>query len=176
MLLAFFINVAKDKKEKRGAEISISILVVFAIALIVLVLVALLFMGKMEWLIGKKSEVTKTVLSEAEKNLALQKCKLYCSLGNKDGYENPGFSQKVIDAGFTKCSDFDELGPFEEECLTKECYGTPSSCEERSEADCKFGCSWDIDAGECKGSPYACSSMTNEDDCRANGCTWGVRG
>lgn len=158
---------------KKG-DVSITFLVTLSLAIIVLIVVGLSFMSKTKWLIEKEETVTTTVLDDAAKNIAIEKCKLFCSIGNKDSYNNPEFAPEVREAGFTTCSDFEDLDDFETEC--RECKGASrDTCVGKAQADCTGVCTWDTTTTKCKmTNPLkACAEYKTESECKiVSGCRW----
>lgn len=138
---------------KKGAELSLNFIIIAAIVLVVLIVAVLFFTGASGKLLKEKAEVTK--LSTQEYALALNVCKFACLNQDRVKFDNPSFSQAVIDAGLTKCENFDELDTFENECQ-KECVNKPDvtlpegtravSCSGMSKEDCETNsvqCSWE---------------------------------
>ncbi|RME54187.1 hypothetical protein D6777_04645 [Candidatus Woesearchaeota archaeon] len=100
-------------ENKKGQGISLNFLIIAALALIALIIIALFFTGGISKIFKKQSDVVK--LSDNEKALMVANCKAFCSLGNKDKFKSPGFSEEAINAGIKDCGDFDDFGPMDAE-------------------------------------------------------------
>lgn len=107
---------------RKGAELSLNFIIIAAIVLVVLIVAILFFTGGASKLVGEQKQVQQ--MSEQERGLALATCQFACTMKDKNKFENPGFSETVVKAGFTRCMDFQEMknigSNFEEVC-TMEC-------------------------------------------------------
>lgn len=138
---------------KKGAELSLNFIIIAAIVLVVLIVAILFFTGASSKLLKEKAEVTK--LSTQEYTLALNVCKFACLNQDRIKFESPSFSQAVIDAGNTRCQDFDELRDGFDELCMKDCVKDESFTPTEENKD------------------IGCSGMSR-DDCKAHDtqCDW----
>ncbi|MBI4154296.1 hypothetical protein HY501_03090 [Candidatus Woesearchaeota archaeon] len=137
---------------KKG-DLSINFIIVAALALIVLIAIALFFTGGIQKLFGTQKGAVGVTVDPQVRALAVQNCKLHCSLGNQDAYNNPNFPAELKSEAST-CAvlleKMNEAGPFdfESRCGPK-CTGTssevPKPCDaQKSEEACESvsGCNW----------------------------------
>ena len=48
-------------------------------------------------------------MSEQERGIAVASCKFACTMKDESKFNNPGFSELIVKAGFSKCTDFPEI-------------------------------------------------------------------
>lgn len=134
---------------KKG-DLSINFIIVAALALIVLIAVALFFTGGIQKLFGTQKGAVGVTVDPQVRALAVQNCKLHCSLGNQDAYNNPNFPED-LKAKHANCASLlsEELGKpvtFLENCGS--CGGTSTdttkSCSGETKTECSSvaGCTW----------------------------------
>lgn len=119
--------------DKRGQGISMEFIIIAAIALIVLIVIILFFTGGLQKIFSGQTEVIGTV-SDQQKEIWRSECSLYCSLGQKENYQ-----QKIF-----KGSD-----QVDYDCKVKlgvtcgDCTGTAPGCAQQKTSDnCKTPCVW----------------------------------
>ncbi|MDD4877818.1 MAG: hypothetical protein PHO02_02150 [Candidatus Nanoarchaeia archaeon] len=136
---------------RKGAELSLNFIIIAAIVLVVLIVAILFFTGGASKLIGEQKEIQR--MSEQERSLALASCKFACTMKDESKFNNPGFSETVVSAGFSKCIDFPEIAEMgstfdmacNSECvktsgaITTNCgaASTKADCDAKG-ADCKW--------------------------------------
>ena len=74
---------------KKGMDISLNFIILAVLALIALILVALFFTGGLSNLFEQTEEVGSTTTEQYLYYKA--QCEYYCSFGDQDTYDNPGF-------------------------------------------------------------------------------------
>lgn len=126
---------------KKGTELSLNFIIIAAIVLVVLIVAILFFTGGASKLIGEQKEVQR--MSEQERSLAVASCKFACTMKDESKFNNPGFSETVTKAGFSKCADFLEIKAmgttFGEACNSK-CVKTGTGDERCTDANTKEDC------------------------------------
>jgi hypothetical protein len=125
-------------KDKRGQGISMEFIIIAAIALIVLIVIILFFTGGLEKIFGGQKEVLGTVTDQT-KEIWRSQCKLYCSLGQKENFQNREFRVEGGTSAY-KCSDT----TLQVKC--ENCIGSGSGCSsKKTKPDCDgvAGCVWE---------------------------------
>lgn len=126
---------------KKGTELSLNFIIIAAIVLVVLIVAILFFTGGASKLIGEQKEVQR--MSEQERSLAVASCKFACTMKDESKFDNPGFSETVVKAGFSKCADFPEIkemgATFGDAC-NSECVKTGTGTERCTDATTKEDC------------------------------------
>lgn len=87
---------------KKGMDISLNFIILAVLALIALILVALFFTGGLQNLFEQTEEVGSTTTEQYLYYKA--QCKSYCTFGEEDAYNNPGFPDEF--------HDIDETSPY----------------------------------------------------------------
>lgn len=134
-------------KDKRGQGISMEFIIIAAIALIVLIVIILFFTGGLEKIFGQQGQQIGTV-TDQDKEIWRSQCKLYCSLGQRENFQNKVF--KGDDDREYKCNSGSGDTNLQVEC--GECTGTPAQDKP------------------------PCSQQRTKTACESNGCTWTLWG
>ncbi|MBI4447437.1 hypothetical protein HY643_00500 [Candidatus Woesearchaeota archaeon] len=155
---------------KKGTELSLNFLIIAALALIALIVIALFFLGGMEKIFGEQKDVKE--LTKETKALAKASCEFKCRLKDRVGYDNPSFPKEMTDAGYSRCSDLEDLGTFDEQCVKHGCTGTAVICADMGQNCAKqSGCS--LSGNNCAGTATQCSVLNSATTCSAQtGCSW----
>lgn len=132
---------------KRGAGISLNFIILAILALITLIVIALFFTGGIAKLFETEKDITELTLTPQMENLAKSQCELYCANENKNSYEDPSFSEALMQK-YDDCDDL--LGkPFSDCVDTKTCQPEVASSDiecnmltAKSSCEDKPGCAW----------------------------------
>tara|TARA_Y100000310_G_C20604068_1_gene774571 strand:+ start:700 stop:1026 length:327 start_codon:yes stop_codon:yes gene_type:complete len=106
---------------KKGMDISLNFIILAVLALIALILVALFFTGGLSNLFEQTEDVGSTTTEQYLYYKA--QCEYYCSFGDQDTYDNPGFPADLKSLGDNP-QDIDNC----EQMLGKD-YGSCSEAE-----------------------------------------------
>ena len=105
--------------DKKGMDISLNFIILAVLALIALIVIALFFTGGLTNLFKQTEEVGS--VSAEKVALAKSECELYCTSRIEQSWNNPDFSQELLDSiGASGQSDACETltgKTFGEDCL-----------------------------------------------------------
>lgn len=88
--------------DKKGAELSLNFIILAILAVIVLIGIVFFFLGGAEFFAKKEKGVA--LLTEQDRSLAEAACNLHCATGNKAKWDDPGFQESLVNAGFANCA------------------------------------------------------------------------
>ncbi len=142
---------------KKGVSLSMEFIIIAALALLALIVIALFFTGGAEKLFGKQKGAIGVTIDPGIKSLAVESCKLSCTLGKKDAYDNPSFP-KEVSANFADCAALLQSVESGDQSFATRC----GHCEVKTDSE---------------GIPVAvhgdCPSKVSKSDCHATtGCVW----
>lgn len=101
----------------RKGDISMNYIVVAAIALVVLVVIILFFTGGLQTIFQQQKETVEGATAQ-QFEIWRGQCKLYCSLGQKENWENHVFKTK--DGKEYKCGETALMGVSWTDCKKSE--------------------------------------------------------